>query len=349
MSASKTCGAFALANGIGQMFCLQAAANCSIKRFACTFAAGASNKNLKKMTKRLESLKKNQTILSNGGTSLIDQIINQIEVESKNAVSPIISSCNSHDKSIQDLIVTAAGMANAMKQGKDCQNKLSSMSSTNNTGKIVSMEEMCAQPANASSTICKCRTDNTAKGCPGYIAGNANEGNINKDLNTKGTSNMAGLSYKPKNIPTSGVDLDKNLDDLSDEAKKALAAGGDQKQESGSMFGVAGAANAGGGASTSSAAAAGAGSEKGKLADEPKSIGSSFMNAIGSLVGKDRSGGKPSAAKDDKFASDKYKEQIKRQIASEQMRNEVSSASGISNWDKIRTRYNHNKDSFIGD
>ena len=57
--------------------------------------------------------------------------------------------------------------------------------------------------------------------------------------------------------------------------------------------------------------------------------------------------GKAAAAKDDKFESDKYKEKIKRQIAAEQMRAEISSASGTDNWTKIRTRYKSNSGSLI--
>ena len=120
----------------------------------------------------------------------------------------------------------------------------------------------------------------------------------------------------------------------------------EQKQD-GPMFGTAGAAGLGGGGSTAAGNGGAAGADKNKIVEEPSSFGSSFMNAVGSMFRGGSGSAKSYSTKDDKFTSDKYKEKIKRQIAAEQMRSEISSASGTDNWTKIRTRYKSNSGSLI--
>lgn len=343
-TANGTCKATSKINLIGQGLLTAGTAVCVFTQIRCETKCSAVQT---QATALKADLNKFQTInCSEKAKITVADILTNIETLNSEA-GALITKCKGYKVDTAKMVATALNMGAAAAIAKDCEQKTAAMDSTNNTAQLYTMDEMCSQPQNASSTICKCRTDNTAPGCPGYLAGSGNEGNINKDLNTKGTSNMAGLSYGSKITPTGGASgLDTNLDGLSDEAQKALAAGGDQKQDS-PMFGGAGTANAGGGASTASAAGADAGADKGKFAAEPKSFGSSFMNAVGSLFGKGGNSGKAAPAKDDKFASDKYKEQIKRQIAAEQMRSEISSASGMDNWTKIRTRYKSNAGSLI--
>lgn len=340
--AAQVCKTTSSINLIGQSVVIAASLTCEGFRAACGLSCGRSTKLFDEVMTKTAELK----------------TVNYMGIEPKNIgdvitkevgtnVDPRIAQCKEHALDVGAMIASATGMLSAHLQAKACEQQLAALDSTNNTAQLYTMDEMCAQAQNVNSTVCKCRSDNTAVGCPGYIAGSGNEGNINKDLNAKGTSNMAGLSYGSKITPSgTSSGLNANLDGLGDEAKKALAAGGDQKQD-GSMFGSAGGASAGGGGSTGAGAGGVAGADKGKLAEEPKSIGSSFMNAVGSLFGKGGSSGKTAPSKDDKFASDKYKEQIKRQIAAEQMRSEVSSASGMDNWTKIRTRYKSTSGSLI--
>ena len=275
-----------------------------------------------------------------GKTPEIDQIITKQSGEN----SADIAKCEGYKVDIAQIGTTAMNMMAASLQAKKCEEQLSAQNGngTGNTPQTYTMDEMCAQPQNATSSICKCRSDNTAVGCPGHIAGSGNEGNINKTINSPGLAAMAG--FGPKVKPSSAFSSGTDLGGLSDEAKVALAANGEQKPST-SMFDQAGGANAGGGGSTSASGAA-AGGAKGKVAEESKSMGSSFVNAVSSFF-KGGSGGKSTAAKDDKFNADKYKEKIKRQIAAEQMRSEVSSASGMDNWTKIKSRYKSNSSSLI--
>ncbi len=304
-----------------------------------------TNKDPSGITKAQAEIKKQEENIAainaaKGKIPETDQIIDNKSGEN----SADIAKCDGYKVEIAQIGTTALNMMAASLQAKKCEEQLSAMNGTGNTPQTYTMEEMCAQPANATSSICKCRSDNTAVGCPGYIAGSKNEGNLNKELNTSGVSGMASISYASKVKPNGAFSSGTDLNDLSDEAKAALVANGDPKP-SASMFDAAGGANAGSGGGTS-AGAAGVGADKGKLAQEPKSFGSSFVNAVSSLF-KGGSNGKAAATKNDKFNADKYKEQIKRQIAAEQMRSEVSSASGMDNWSKIKSRYKSNASSLI--
>lgn len=337
-SAKDTCKYTSQINLAGQLLLTAGAATCIYTKERCENKCEDSNK-------KLESLKQLVKLISESGCSAtasrVLEGVNLHVTENTNT----INICKGHKGDAEKMTVTALNMMGAVAQAKACESKLSALEGTNNTAQLLSMDEMCSQAQNASSTLCRCRTDNTAVGCPGYLAGAGNEGNINKDLNANGVSAMAGLSYGTKINPAAGTSgLDMSLDGLSDDAKKALAAGGDQ--ESGSMFGASGGASAGGGGGTAAGAGGASGADKGKIAEESKSFGSSFMNAVGSLF-KGGSGGKAGSTKDDKIAADKYKEQIKRQIAAEQLRSEISSASGMDNWTKIRSRYKSNANSLI--
>lgn len=344
-SAKETCSTTSKANLIGQGLITTAVTACSVFKFACEAKCSKIIKKLNTQIKvnleGLEALALEGQFVNTGAT-IKSALAEVTSLTGQDGTT--LATCKGYAVDMGQMTLTLGSMTLAAKQAKDCEEKLASMEGTNNTAQITSMAEMCAQPQNAASSICKCRTDNTAPGCPGYLASSVNEGNINKDLNTKGSSNMAGLSYKSGIKPTNGSGLDANLGGLSDEASKALAAGADPKQEASSMFGTASGANSGGGGSTAGGATAGR-ADNSKISQEPKSFGSSFMNAVGSLF--KGGSGKSATTKEDKLASDKYKEQIKRQIAAEQMRSEISSASGIDNWTKIKSRYKNNASSLI--
>ena len=57
--------------------------------------------------------------------------------------------------------------------------------------------------------------------------------------------------------------------------------------------------------------------------------------------------GSKSKPKDTAIKSN-YVDAAKRKIASEQLRSEISGASGTSNWDKIKTRYRSQQETLIG-
>ena len=261
------------------------------------------------------------------------------------ADSNLLVQCKKYEIEIRQMATTVANMSAAAVQAKACEKQLSALDSKNNSGQILTMDEMCSQPANANSSTCKCRGDNTVVGCPGYISGAGKDGVFNKDLSNKGNSQLAGFGSHNKITPTSGSGIDSGLDGLGDEAKKALAANGDPAKDQ-SLVTPAGAANAGSSGSTAAGPGA-AGLDKGKIVEEPKSLSSSFINAVGSLFKGAGGGRAASVDKTDKYTSDAYKEKIKRQIAAEQLRSEVSSASGVDNWSKIKMRYKSTSSSLI--
>ena len=250
-----------------------------------------------------------------------------------------IVQCEKHKLDLIQMGTIGLGMVNAMVQAKKCADTLDA-SGGSGGGSAVTTTQMCADPANANSVICKCRADNTVAGCPGNIGAAITNSNLDKELGTKGPNQLAGGQFG-KPFSGKGVNTDSGLEGISDEAKKVLS-GSSEAASAGSGFGTATAANSGGGSGSG-----GSGSQvaAGKSKEESKSLMGSFSSAIGSFFKGGSS--KSNDSKIDKLNSDKYKENIKRQIAAEQARGEISSASGTDNWTKVKTRYKSNSNTLI--
>lgn len=211
----------------------------------------------------------------------------------------------------------------------------------------ITTEEMCKNSANASMQVCKCHKDATAEGCPGAIAKA-----LSKDpggLTIKGgsgVSQLAGFGSKSSGSAgtnNSGGGFGGESSGLSEAAKQALGlnTGNPNATAANSASGVSG-TNGTAGSGSDSANKNQAENFQSKKFDFGSfgSIGSGISNFFG---GKGKKSGSNAAI------TDKQIEKAKRQIASAQLRNEVSTASGKSNWDKIRARYVENRGSFMGD
>jgi hypothetical protein len=343
-SAKETCKVTSKINLVGQGLLTAGSAVCLFSKGRCEKKCADANAHL--ATFQANLVKVQSYKCSETANATITASFDTIKTHTgANTVN--IDTCNKYKVDAGQMVATALNMSGAAAQAAQCEKQLASEEGTDNKANTLTMDQMCAKPEQAVTPLCKCRNDNTAVGCPGNIAGNKNEGNLNKDLNAKGAAGMAGLSYGKKITPSGGSSSDTNLDGLSDEAKQALAANADSN--TGPMFGAAAGSGGGGGGGTAAGAGTGAAAASEKVKENPKSFGSSFMNAVGSLFGKGSgsSGSGKGAAKTDPFAADKQKEKIKRQIAAEQMRSEISSASGTDNWSKIKSRYKSNVPSLI--
>jgi len=211
----------------------------------------------------------------------------------------------------------------------------------------ITTEEMCKNSANASMQVCKCHKDATAEGCPGAIAKA-----LSKDpggLTIKGgsgVSQLAGFGSKSSGSAgtnNSGGGLSGESSGLSEAAKQALGlnTGNPNATAANSASGVSG-----------TNGTAGSGSESGNKNEaenlKAKKFDFGSFGSIGSGI-SNFFGGKGKKSGSNAAITDKQIEKAKRQIASAQLRNEVSTASGKSNWDKIRARYVENRGSFMGD
>ena len=139
-------------------------------------------------------------------------------------------------------------------------------------------------------------------------------------------------------------DSDIKFGDLpSDIAKKP-----DDGLSATSPFGTASAGGSGGGGGGSAAAPSGSGDGTGAGGEEKSKFAmgiSSLAKGFGNLFGT--GGGKPAAKSLSKQQQEVQLQAIKRKLASDQVRAEISTASGKSNFDKIKARYTETRSSLI--
>ncbi|MFN3454759.1 MAG: hypothetical protein ACK41T_07335 [Pseudobdellovibrio sp.] len=253
--------------------------------------------------------------------------------------------CKNNEANMLVMATQIAGLVSAYKDAKKCKEQLASSSSQSavNGSTAVSTAQMCSDPANASNYVCKCTADPNAEGCLNNMAttGLASVRTNNND----GTSGMIGADNSGIKAPTGLGNVNGGL---SDEAKKILGINsGDSANNS------FGSAEAAGGGSGSSSSGADAGSSKsGKTAAVEKSKKSmldfsfgDLSSGLSGLFGKGKKSGS-----DGKTYEDQQEQinAVKRKIASDQARSEISTASGRSNFDKVRNRYQSTNASFLG-
>lgn len=331
-SAKETCDSTSKAGFASQSLLAAGAAMCAVNKTACNSSCGEAVASLEAAQGKLDAaLATLNSIVNLSAKSLVTTATSSTttaisQVKSKEvADSALLAKCSGYAAGLAQLTQTAASLMQQAQQAKACSDQLAGNTANQ------SMDQMCA--TNPETPLCKCRTNNTAQGCPGYMAGLKNEGNL-KLANTGGASNMAGLSYGKV---TPKGDLGMDLGDISDEAKEILA-----KTEDPASSGIFSTTN-GAGIGSPGATTAATMPDKGGGAPESKSLGSSFMNAVGSMFRGNFGGGSGARPSNSKFEADKYK--IQRQIA--EYKKEVSPASGLDNFEKIARRYKSNVPTFL--
>jgi hypothetical protein len=250
--------------------------------------------------------------------------------------SPVLAAdkCSKNMKDIMALGANALGMFMSSQNAKECAKKLASQAQTGDAG--VTPEQWCQKPENTKLEFCKCRLNPQQQGCPGAVAaagqntagsnirpvagrssfggGSGSNGLGSADLGNVGSTNESG---------TAGAKTDLNL------------ANGSPSGVTGGGFG----GSLGGGSSADTNTAKGS---DGKLPDKKKWDYSSF--------GSSGSGGS-SRSGNSKFASNgslsgDQQMAVERKIASDKFAAQVSSASGKSNWEKIRNMYLMKENTF---
>ena len=254
----------------------------------------------------------------------------------------IAARCQSHIKDILLFAVNLAGMKKAQKSAEACEKQLASSGGT-----TITPTQYCETPANVSTQFCLCQKDNTATGCPGALAKTTSPGGTDVGgVNIKsagGTSAFASgfrtskpnsiLNKNGSSLSGSGLDGGSNLNTAT-QAGGAVGTADPSHLEGAGAQGV------------SSGYAGDSGSNDSKSG---KAIGSDKKWNFGSFGSSGGSGGSYGNAGTNANGalSAKQMEAVKRQIASEQLAAEVSSATGKSNWEKVQQRYLMNTNSFL--
>ncbi len=233
--------------------------------------------------------------------------------------------CSGYAKEVAQMGISILGLAKASSNAADCEKKLS----TSAAGSVVTTQEYCSTPANASTDTCKCQRDSTATGCANALASNVNNINDGQGSNIKTSAGVNG--FATGNVP---VTPDSALKGLSaTNTNPALAA----VNRSGGKWGTSGAGgSSAAGSHAGSGSAASASTETAK-ADKKEPKKWDFGSFFSSSSGGSSTGGKNSL--NGNGLGEKKMESLNRKIASEQFAAEVSPASGKSNWEKVKRMY----------
>lgn len=212
-------------------------------------------------------------------------------------------------------------------------------------GEAVTLAAYCDQQANAQTEVCQCQKNPQKEGCAGAIATfNPDNTELESDLagtnirNGAGLSNFAGAGV-PKgnsNIDLSGSGSNGSGSDGAANLLKTTSTGG------GAPVAVMGSSGDGGGGYGSGSSGAGADADKLKKDEQDKNK-LSFGGAVSGVqsLGSGRAGAGNGAL------TNQQKEAAQRKLASDQRNREISTASGKSNWEKVRERYIMQTSSFL--
>lgn len=369
-SASQTCGSTADLSKIAQMGMTAAGLACSGMKMMCETSCGKASTTLKEIQGYSAKMKAcGISLVAQGQAEIASSMganpkgtydvtqgqasqassakLDGVLAKETGAVTTVTAQCNKYAADIVQMVTQVAGLALAAQQAKECKEKLTAGTGTGTGSGTVTMDEMCKDPTQAQTLVCKCKADATAAGCPGAVVKTTTKDN--GSLVIKGNGSGSQLA---------GIDAFRQGSGLSSAAKSALGLDSNSAASTAgsalnSNFGDTGIAAATSGAATDargSLSASGSDDKNKSDSAKDKKFGFGSFGSLGSAIGGffGGSGSKKSGAATN-FGTEKQIAAAKRQIANEQLRSEISTASGRSNWDKVRTRYVESNSSFIGD
>lgn len=348
-AASEACGTTSNLSKIAQGGMLAAQGACTAMKFRCDISCNAAEKTIKLMKTKAEAIKKCELTLEaiaaagSQAQSAAQQLSTKLDQEltPTKSVPSSITQCENHKADIAGMGVAALGFLSAFQDAESCKKQLAA-GGTNNSGKSTSSlagptmttAEYCSMPANATSLTCKCTSNPSADGCIGSMAKSGV--NIGKIGNGGGASAFASAKQSGLGAVDSlgkaanGSDEPAPGANLSEAAREALGIAVAPEGSGGSAGGAAGSA------ATDAA-------KKSKQDEEKEKPKFGFFSSLGNMISGGR---KPDQAANATIRKHEQDQAIKRKLASDQVRAEISTASGKSNFDKIRSRYQQNAASF---
>lgn len=347
-AASDACGTTSDISKIAQGGMLLAQGTCTAMKLRCDVSCASAKKSLLTMERTAGALKACKAMITTTAPAAIAQVDSgttqfqakiKEELGDKKSVPLAIEQCKNHKADIALMGMSALGFLSAFQDAQECKKQLASgngdggKTSSSLANPTMTTAEYCSMPNNASSLTCKCTTNPNADGCLGGMAKSGVA--LGKIGNNGGASAFASAGSNGlgalKSTGSNGTGSDELAPgaNLSEAAREALGIGA-------TAPGDAAAAAAAGGAGSAEAAKKSKEEEK----EKPKY---SFFSNLGSMLSGGR---KPDQAAKAAIRGYEQDQAIKRKLASDQVRAEISGASGKSNFDKIRSRYQQNAASF---
>lgn len=359
-AASEACGTTQNLAKVAQGGMLLAQAACAAVKFRCDISCASAEKLMVEIKTGATALKvcgldKLQSTQMSGAELV--QSAGRIsarldkELQATNTVPAAIVQCKKHSADIATMGMQVLGFAQASLEAKTCKEQLSAGQSGKGTNTAaggpassLTTADYCAIPANASSTTCKCTKGPNTDGCLGSIAksginiGHVAAGGGASAFAGAGSGSFAGVNASnPADKKTASV----NGAGLSAAAREALGLPANSSAES-----TAAGTGPGSGAASTVGALAKQGSaenlEKGKY-------NFSSSSGLGGSGGSGASRSAGGAGTNRPGYTDEQEKAVQRKLASEQAKAEISSASGISNFEKMRNRYRIDSEKFLAD
>ncbi len=247
----------------------------------------------------------------------------------------LAAKCHLKEADIAGMASNITNLVMAKKSADECDKK---MSASGVAGGGVSPTTYCETPENVSTQFCKCKVNNQQEGCPGYTA---DRSAIEKEreaaqrglqlLNGNGVSGFASSgSGGGSDVGGSGLDSLKESASTQETSEKlSLSDTGSTTTSAGSF---------GGGANVNGSGGTVASDGSDKPEEEKKKLWSfgSFASSLGGMFSSNSSSVKGKSGNGDASAKASA---IERKIASDKLAAEITSASGKSNWEKVRQIY----------
>lgn len=294
---------------------------CEGKQTTCINAAAAKVQAASVAAEKLVALLQQENAVATPGTS-----------------AALVAGCAAKAADIALLVGDIAGTAVAAKNAFKCEKDLAA---DGGSGKTVA--QYC--DTNAETQFCKCQQNAQQEGCPGYVA-SANKTDKPAEVAGLFLQNNGGLNGFAGSGPKGGrLDLSKttsgdkvNLNDPSADTNSLSSPDGSPSSPSGAI-----------GGSPGSRGARGSGSDANTKDDQAAKKKEWSFGAFASKLGGMFGGAKSSKASSGNGALNaKQEAAIKRKLASDKLASEITSASGKSNWEKVRQAYLIKETSLLG-
>lgn len=264
---------------------------------------------------------------------------NEANAADQGTTAGLVAKCEAKMVDIVALGGNILGMVTARNSAEGCEQQLAA----SGAGANVSVADFCEKPENTANQYCKCQRNSQQEGCPGFVAGstggNGSDGQSGTNIrNAAGLSNFAGAGAGTAAAGTgSGSGLDGASGSEGSLGSLSSLGSGSGSGAPPSVGGASASGSAGTGAAADSAAKA-----EDKDKDKKKWDFGSFASNVGSALGLGKGGSSGNGS-----LSSPKEEAIQRKVASEKLAGEISSASGKSNWEKVREQYLIKSNSLI--
>lgn len=264
--------------------------------------------------------------------SMLNSDIQQENNPQNGTAAQMVANCQEKGKDILLMATNIMGMMMAKSGAKKCEEQLAASAGTAGASGDISTADYCASAATSGTQFCKCQSNPTAEGCAGSLAAGGAVGDANNQRGANLKANQGVNGFAGGGTRGSGSNFNLGGGSNGTESGAALAS----LEAGGSVTGAAGTGSGGSVAGSAGSAAAadgtGNGVKPGEKADDKKWNFGSFVPGGGGAMG-----GRGGQAGGNGNLTSQQQEAIERKIASERYSAEITTSSGKSNFDKIKS------------